>query len=307
MKSSGFFYARFDFAQAYFNMMSTKTLKIALQKSGRLQEDSLKILKECGININNGLDTLTAGSTNFPVEALYLRNNDIVSYMADGVCDATIIGYNTLVEKKCTNLNYMKLGFSRCRVAIAVPKPMKFNSIQDLNGLRVATSYPETLQEFFDENNIKAEIHYISGSVEIAPNIGIADAICDIVSSGSTLFRNGLKEVHTLFNSEACLVSRADLEGEALKTFEELSFRLETVLRAKKSKYILLNCPNDSIARISSVLPVLKSPTIMPLAEEGWSSLHSVIDADDFWPVIGKIKKLGGRDILVVPIEKMVV
>ena len=287
--------------------MSIKTLKIAIQKSGRLQDDSLKILKECGISVNNGLDTLRVNSNDFPVEILYLRNSDIMSYITDGVCDAAIVGYNSLVEKGCENLPLLKLGFSRCRVALAAPKAAEINSIKDFEGKRIATSYPETLKKYLSQNGVNADIHYISGSVEIAPNIGLADGICDIVSSGSTLFKNGLKEVQTLFKSEACLVGREDMDEGLQDVFNQLNFRLNTVLRAKKSKYILLNCPNDSIQAIGDILPVLKSPTIMPLKEEGWSSLHSVIDEADFWPVIDRIKALGGRDILVVPIEKMVV
>ena len=281
-------------------------IKIAIQKSGRLNEESLGMLKKCGISIDNGKDQLKAVARNFPMEVLYLRNGDIPQYLRDGVVDLAIIGEN-LIHEKGKDLNIIEnLGFSKCRVSIAVPKEMSFNNIKELQGKRIATSYPNTVNQFLEENNISADLHIINGSVEIAPNIGLADAICDIVSSGSTLFKNNLKEVAKIFESQAVLVEAPMLSSEEREVVNKLRFRLGTVLRAKKSKYILLNAPNDKIGLISKILPVLKSPTVLPLAQEGWSSLHSVIDESSFWDVIEELKAAGAEDILVCPIEKMV-
>lgn len=281
-------------------------IKIAIQKSGRLNEESLGMLKKCGISIDNGKDQLKAAARNFPMEVLYLRNGDIPQYLRDGVVDLAIIGEN-LIHEKGKDLNIIEnLGFSKCRVSIAVPKEMIFNNIKELQGKRIATSYPNTVNQFLEENNISADLHIINGSVEIAPNIGLADAICDIVSSGSTLFKNNLKEVAKIFESQAVLVKAPMLSSEKREVVNKLRFRLGTVLRAKKSKYILLNAPNDKIGLISKILPVLKSPTVLPLAQEGWSSLHSVIDESSFWDVIEELKAAGAEDILVCPIEKMV-
>ncbi|MCH1453595.1 MAG: ATP phosphoribosyltransferase [Flavobacteriaceae bacterium] len=281
-------------------------IKIAIQKSGRLNEESLGMLKKCGISIDNGKDQLKAAARNFPMEVLYLRNGDIPQYLRDGVVDLAIIGEN-LIHEKGKDLNIIEnLGFSKCRVSIAVPKEMIFNNIKELQGKRIATSYPNTVNQFLEENNISADLHIINGSVEIAPNIGLADAICDIVSSGSTLFKNNLKEVAKIFESQAVLVEAPMLSSEKREVVNKLRFRLGTVLRAKKSKYILLNAPNDKIGLISKILPVLKSPTVLPLAQEGWSSLHSVIDESSFWDVIEELKAAGAEDILVCPIEKMV-
>lgn len=281
-------------------------IKIAIQKSGRLNEESLGMLKKCGISIDNGKDQLKASARNFPMEVLYLRNGDIPQYLRDGVVDLAIIGEN-LIHEKGKDLNIIEnLGFSKCRVSIAVPKEMSFNNIKELQGKRIATSYPNTVNQFLEENNISADLHIINGSVEIAPNIGLADAICDIVSSGSTLFKNNLKEVAKIFESQAVLVEAPMLSSEKREVVNKLRFRLRTVLRAKKSKYILLNTPNDKIGLISKILPVLKSPTVLPLAQEGWSSLHSVIDESSFWDVIEELKAAGAEDILVCPIEKMV-
>lgn len=281
-------------------------IKIAIQKSGRLNEESLGMLKKCGISIDNGKDQLKAAARNFPMEVLYLRNGDIPKYLRDGVVDLAIIGEN-LIHEKGKDLNIIEnLGFSKCRVSIAVPKEMIFNNIKELQGKRIATSYPNTVNQFLEENNISADLHIINGSVEIAPNIGLADAICDIVSSGSTLFKNNLKEVAKIFESQAVLVEAPMLSSEKREVVNKLRFRLGTVLRAKKSKYILLNAPNDKIGLISKILPVLKSPTVLPLAQEGWSSLHSVIDESSFWDVIEELKAAGAEDILVCPIEKMV-
>ena len=281
-------------------------IKIAIQKSGRLNEESLGILKKCGISIDNGKDQLKAAARNFPLEVLYLRNGDIPQYLRDGVVDLAIIGENLIHEKGKDLQVIEKLGFSKCRVAMAVPKETVFNDIRELNDKRIATSYPNTVNQFLEENNISAELHIINGSVEIAPNIGLADAICDIVSSGSTLFKNNLKEVTKILDSEAVLVQAPTMDAEKTAIIDKLLFRLRTVLRAKKLKYILLNAPNDKIEEISTILPVLKSPTVLPLAQAGWSSLHSVIDEASFWEVIDALKAAGAEDILICPIEKMV-
>ena len=282
------------------------TLKIAIQKSGRLNEESLQILKDCGISINNGNDQLKAEASNFPLKILFLRNSDIPQYLIDGVVDAAIVGDNLLVEKGQNITVAEKLGFSKCRVSVAVPKNFQYNSIQDLNNLRVATSYPTTVLNFFKSKNISIDIHQISGSVEIAPNIGLSDAIVDIVSSGSTLFKNNLKEVEVILKSEAVLAVSPNISTENQEILNKLQFRIQSVLKARKSKYILMNVPNDKIQEVSQILPVLKSPTIMPLAESGWSSLHSVIEEDTFWEVIDQLKSAGAEGILVCPIEKMV-
>jgi ATP phosphoribosyltransferase len=281
-------------------------VRIAIQKSGRLNEVSLNLLKSCGISIDNGKDQLKAAARNFPMEVFYLRNGDIPQYMRDGVVDLAILGENLLVEKGEDLKVVEQLGFSKCRVSIAVPKNVTFQGVQDLEGKRIATSYPNTVNRFLEANQIKADLHIINGSVEIAPNIGLADAICDIVSSGSTLFKNNLKEVVEISRSEAVLVQAPSVSDATTATIDKLRFRIQSVLRAKLSKYILLNAPNDKIEVISSILPVLKSPTVLPLAQEGWSSLHSVINAGDFWEVIDQLKAAGAEDILVCPIEKMV-
>ncbi len=281
-------------------------LKIAVQKSGRLNEDSIQILKDCGISINNGNDQLKAGATNFPLEILFLRNSDIPQYLIDGVVDAAIVGDNLLIEKGKNIHVAEKLGFSKCKVSIAVPKTFEYNSIQDLDGLRIATSYPNTVNDYFNSKNVQVDLHQISGSVEIAPNIGLADAIVDIVSSGSTLFKNNLKEVEVIFKSEAVLAVSPKITTEVQIILDKLQFRIQSVLKARKSKYILMNLPNDKIEEVSRILPVLKSPTIMPLTKEGWSSLHSVIEEDAFWDVIEQLKQIGAEGILVVPIEKMI-
>lgn len=282
-------------------------LRIAIQKSGRLNEDSLKILKDCGISIDNGKDQLKASARNFPLEVFYLRNGDIPQYLRDGVVDVAIIGENVLIEKGEEITVVEKLGFSKCRVSLAIPKDVSFNSVNDFEGKRIATSYPNTVKNYLKEKGINANLHIINGSVEIAPNIGLADAVCDIVSSGSTLFKNNLKEVEVMLTSEAVLAVSPKLNSEAEKILQKLQFRIQSVLKARSSKYILLNAPNEKIEAISKVLPVLKSPTILPLAEEGWSSLHSVIEKDKFWEVIDELKALGAQGILVVPIEKMVI
>lgn len=282
-------------------------LKIAIQKSGRLYEDSLQLLRDCGINTNNGKDQLKVSVNNFPMEIMYLRNSDIPQYLEDGVVDVAIVGENLLAEKQRNSSVVQKLGFSKCRVSLAVPKEVDTDELGYFQGKKIATSYPNTLKRFLDEQGITADIHVISGSVEIAPNIGLADGICDIVSSGSTLFKNGLRETITLLQSEAVLAKNTRLDNEKEVILEKFLFRIKAVLKAKNSKYILMNVPDDKISEISSVLPVLKSPTVIPLAEKGWSSIHSVIDEDRFWDVIDELKEKGAQDILIIPIDKMVI
>ena len=281
-------------------------IRIAIQKSGRLNTDSLALLKSCGTSIDNGKDQLKAAARNFPMEVFFLRNGDIPQYLRDGVVDLAIVGSNLLVEKG-TDLEIIEtLGFSKCKVSIAVPKGTSFSSVQDLADKKIATSYPNTVNQFLKQKGIEADIHVVSGSVEIAPNIGLSDAICDIVSSGSTLFKNNLKEVIEILKSEAVLVQAPNLNTEQNKLITKLQFRIQAVLRAKHSRYILLNVPNAQIEAVSAILPVLKSPTVLPLAQAGWSSIHSVINSDDFWEVIDQLKAAGAEDILVCPIEKMV-
>ena len=281
-------------------------IKIAIQKSGRLNEESLKLVNDCGINFEVYRDQLKVISKNYPIEIYFLRNGDIPKYLNDGVVDLAIIGENTLNEKGY-QLNILeKLGFSKCRVSIAVPKDFKYKSVNDLNNIRIATSYPNTLKNFLKKEGVKSDLHIINGSVEISPSIGLADAICDIVSSGSTLFENNLVEVITLFESEAVLVQSNNVKKNLYSEINNLVFRIRSVLLAKKFKYILMNAPNKSINKISKILPVLKSPTVLPLAKDGWSSIHSVIDYEDFWNIIDMLKKEGAEDILVCPIEKMV-
>lgn len=284
-----------------------KKLRIAIQKSGRLNDDSLKLIKECGISIDNGGDQLKVTARNFPLEVFFLRNSDIPQYVEDGVADIAIIGENVLIEKPHNVDVVRKLGFSKCKVSIAIPKNEQYNGLQYINGKRLATSYPNTLNQFLVKNNLKAEIHEISGSVEIAPNIGLADAICDIVSTGSTLFKNGLKEVEVLFNSEAVLIAGQNLEAEVKRLLDKFLFRINSVLAARNNKYILLNAPNDKLQNIIAMLPGMKSPTVLPLAESGWSSVHTVISETEFWERIDALKAAGAQGILVVPIEKMVI
>ena len=281
-------------------------LKIAIQKSGRLHDDSIKILKEAGIYIDNGKDQLKTTSRNFPLEVLYLRNGDIPQYLRDGVVDVAILGENVLVEKGKDIIRGEKLGFSKCRVSLAVPKSVKYNGIEDLEGKKIATSYPNTVKEYLAEKGISADLHIINGSVEIAPNIGLADAICDIVSSGSTLFKNNLKEAEVMLKSEAILAISPQISEERQQILDQLQFRLKSVLNARTSKYILLNAPNDKLDDIIRLLPGMRSPTVLPLAEEGWSSIHTVISEDRFWEVIDELKQHGAEGLLVVPIEKMV-
>jgi ATP phosphoribosyltransferase len=281
-------------------------LKIAVQKSGRLHDDSMKLLKDIGISIDNGKDQLKASAKNFPLEVFYLRNGDIPQYLKDGVVDAAIIGENVLVEKGQEISVIEKLGFSSCKVSVAVPKSVKYKSVKDLEGKRIATSYPNTVNQFLSQNNVNAHLHIINGSVEIAPNIGLADAIVDIVSSGSTLFKNGLKEVEVLLTSQAVLAVSPLISSENQIILNKLQFRLQSVLKGRQNKYVLLNAPNEKLDAIINILPGMNSPTILPLVKEGWSSLHSVINKNEFWEVIDELKQNGAEGILVCPIENMV-
>ncbi len=284
-----------------------ETLKIAVQKSGRLYEGSMKLLKECGIEISNGNNQLRVIAANFPVEVFFLRDDDIPEYVQDAVADIGFVGENVVRESNKEAEVIEKLSFGKCRLSLAVPKSGPLQTIEDLNGKRIATSYPFILSKFLNEKNITASIHEISGSVEIAPRIGLADAICDLVSSGSTLFTNELKEIETLLFSEAVLISNKKLSTEKRIILESLLFRIRSVKRAKNNKYVLLNAPDDKLKEICSLLPGMKSPTILPLAELGWSSVHSVINENDFWNVIEKLKTAGAQGILIIPIEKMIV
>lgn len=306
MSASNGLFILLHFGALIFKNKKMNTLKIAIQKSGRLHDESIQILKDCGISVYNGNDQLKVTASNFPLEVYYLRNSDIPQYLIDGVVDVAIVGDNLLVEKGETIQIAEKLGFSKCKVSVAVPKAFDYNGINKLNGLRIATSYPNTVSNYFSSKGISVDIHQISGSVEIAPNIGLSDAIVDIVSSGSTLFKNGLKEVEIILKSEAVLAVSPKILEESKTILSKLQFRIQSVLRSRKSKYILMNVPNNKIQEVSSILPVLKSPTVMPLAEEGWSSVHSVIEEDKFWEVIDQLKDAGAEGILVCPIEKMV-
>ena len=281
-------------------------LRIAIQKSGRLSEESIKLIRECGIKFNNGKGKLRSSSSNFPIDILYLRDDDIPGYVEDNVADIGIVGLNVAKEKKRDIDVILKLGFSKCRLSLAIPKDKKYESLSFFNGKNIATSYPNITADYLKNNRITADLHEISGSVEIAPGIGLADAICDIVSSGSTLLTNGLKEVELVLKSEAVLISHKDLEKPKKDILNALLFRIHAVQNGRNNKYILLNAPNDKISEIISILPGMKSPTIVPLAMEGWSSLHSVINEDRFWDVIDNLKNAGAEGILVVPIEKMI-
>lgn len=282
-------------------------LKIAVQKSGRLNEDSIRLLKECGIELNNGINKLKAEASNFPLEVFFLRDDDIPEYVANGVADIGIVGENVLEETSSDVKIIERLGFGKCRMSLAIPKGKKYNGVSDFEGKRIATTYKNVLKKFLRKEKINAEVHEISGSVEIAPGIGLADAIFDIVSSGSTLFMNGLKEVETVMKSEAVLVANKELSAAKEKIIERLLFRIRSVRKAKSNKYILLNAPNEKLDKIVRLLPGMKSPTILPLAEKGWSSVHSVLHEDEFWDIIESLKENGAQGILVVPIEKMVV
>ena len=282
-------------------------LKIAVQKSGRLHDDSIKLLKECGIDISNGVNKLKSEASNFPLEVFFLRDDDIPQYVEDAVADIGFVGENVVYEKNKQVTVVEKLGFGKCRLCIAVRKGDDYPGASFLEGKRVATSYPVLVRKFLDQQGVSAEIHEISGSVEIAPGIGLADAICDLVSSGSTLFMNGLKEVETVLNSQAVLIRNANLQPQQQALLDKLVFRIQAVKKARNNKYVLLNAPNDKLEEIIALLPGMKSPTVLPLAEKGWSSVHSVISENQFWDIIEKLKAAGAQGILVVPIEKMII
>lgn len=282
-------------------------LKIAIQKSGRLHDDSISLLKDCGIDVKNGRNQLRTVAENFPLEVFFLRDDDIPQYVEDGVAHIGIVGENVLMEKNRQVLPVEKLGFGKCRLSIAIKKTDEYESVKFLEGKKIATSYPHLTQKFLDEQKVNAEIHEISGSVELAPGIGLAHAICDLVSSGSTLFMNGLEEVQTILKSEAVLVRSQLIPDELERLLDKLVFRIRAVKKAANNKYVLLNAPNTSLDKIFSLLPGMKSPTVLPLAEEGWSSVHSVLNEDEFWEKIEALKEAGAQGILVVPIEKMIV
>jgi ATP phosphoribosyltransferase len=287
-------------------MTNNSVLRLAIQRKGRLSEDSLALIKESGIKFSNGTGKLKSKARNYPIEFLFLRDDDIPDYVADGVADIGIVGENVALEKG-KNINHIKkLGFSKCRLSLAVPKEVKYEGISHFQHASIATSYPKILGDYLKEHQISAEIHEISGSVEIAPSIGLATGICDIVSSGSTLLSNGLKEVETILQSEAIIIGNQQLSAEKTAILDKLLFRLEAVQRGKNSKYILLNAPNEKLEEITQLLPGMRSPTIVPLADKGWSSIHSVINEDEFWEVIEKLRGAGAEGILVVPIEKMI-
>lgn len=281
-------------------------LKIAIQKNGRLSEKSLELLKNCGIKLQNGARVLKSSASNFPIEVLFLRDDDIPQYVEQGIADLGILGQNEVWEKQKNVAELKTLGFAGCRLSLAVPKDQNYEGVQSFEGKRIATSYPNILSNYFAEQKIKVIIEEIGGSVEIAPGIGLADGIMDIVSTGSTLVMNGLKEVETVAKSEAVLISNKNLSAEKKEILDQLLFRIDAVQQSTENKYILLNAPNAQLQKITEILPGMKSPTVLPLAKDGWSSLHSVIKEDDFWNVIGQLKNAGAEGILVVPIEKMI-
>lgn len=282
-------------------------LKLAIQKSGRLHDDSIRLLKECGIDISNGVNKLKAEASNFPLEVYFLRDDDIPQYVEDAVADIGFVGENVVYEKKKKLTVVEKLGFGKCRLSMAVRRGEQYTDASFLEGKRIATSYPVIVESFLREKGVNAEIHEISGSVEIAPGIGLADAICDLVSSGSTLFMNGLQEAETILQSQAVLIRNNELDPVKIQLIDRLLFRIQSVKKAKNNKYILLNAPNDKLKEIIALLPGMKSPTVLPLADAGWSSVHSVLNENDFWDIIEQLKSAGAQGILVVPIEKMIV
>jgi ATP phosphoribosyltransferase len=288
-------------------MVQTGKIRIAVQKSGRLYEDSVTLLKECGIDLRNVKDRLQTESDNFPLEVFFLRDDDIPQYVEDGVADIGIVGENVLFEKNKKTEVVEELGFGKCRLSIAVPRTQQYEGIATLKGKRIATSYPFLVNSYLKQHNVTADIHEISGSVEIAPGIGLADVVADLVSSGSTLFMNGLKEVETILQSQAVLIKNNQLGQTQLDLLEKLLFRIRSVKKAKRNKYILLNAPNEKIKDIIALLPGMKSPTVLPLAESGWSSVHSVLNEDEFWDKIERLKAAGAQGILVIPIENMIV
>ncbi len=281
-------------------------LKIAIQKSGRLSEKSRELLEECGIKIKKGKNKLIAPAINFPLDILYLRDDDIPQYVEDGTADIGVVGENVVLEENKEVKVIEPLGFGKCRLSLAVPKGATYTGVSFFQNKKIATSYPQILGSYLQERGVKAEIHKLSGSVEIAPGIGLADGIADLVSTGGTLFSNGLKEVEVILKSQAVLIATQQLEEAKKQILERLLFRVASVQKARNNKYILLNAPNESLEKIKQILPGMKSPTIMPLAIEGWSSVHSVIKEDEFWEVIEQLREAGGQGILVIPIEKMI-
>ena len=281
-------------------------LRIAIQTKGRLNEQSIALLKESGIKLSSGNRLLLVPARNFPLEVLFLRDDDIPQAVASGVADIGIVGENEFVEKKVNAQIIKRLGYSSCRLSLAIPKSEQYTGVSYFEGKRIATSYPEILSDFLKKENINAQIHLISGSVEIAPGVGFADAIFDIVSSGSTLITNRLKEVEVVMKSEAILVGNDKLDAEKQALLDELIFRFEAVMAAENKKYVLMNIPSENLQKVVDVLPGIKSPTVMPLAKDGWSSLHVVIEEKKFWEIIGKLRQLGAEGILVIPIEKMI-
>lgn len=286
--------------------MDGKILKIAIQKSGRLSEASLELLRKCDVRVENGVGKLRSVASNFPLEVFSLRDDDIPRYVEDGIADIGIVGENTLAEGGASVEKVETLGFGRCRLSIAIPKSESFSSIQCLAGKRIATSYPSVLRQYLESNGVNAEIHTISGSVEIAPSIGLADAVCDLVGSGSTLLTNGLREAGTIMTSEAVLIAHRDLGSDVRRLFDRLLFRIRAVNSARDNKYILLNAPNDRLEEIKRLIPGIKSPTVMPLAQPGWSSVHSVINENDFWDVVERLRDAGAEGILVLSIDQMI-
>jgi ATP phosphoribosyltransferase len=289
-----------------FNFYGMK-LKIAVQKSGRLYEDSMRLLNDCGLGLRNGHNQLKSNAEDFPAEVYFLRDDDIPQYVEDGVAHIGIVGENVLFEKAKSVTVVEQLGFGKCRLSVAVKKTDSYAGVSFLNGKKIATSYPHLTQKFLDENKVKAEIHEISGSVELAPGIGLADAVCDLVSSGSTLFMNGLVEVQTVLKSQAVLVKSKSLDRDGERLLDALLFRIRAVKKAANNKYVLLNAPNHSLEKIIGLLPGMKSPTVLPLAEAGWSSVHSVLSEHEFWEKIEQLKAAGAQGILVIPIEKMII
>ncbi len=282
-------------------------LRVAIQKSGRLNEDSMKLLKECGIDIGNGVNKLKAEASNFPLEVYFLRDDDIPQYVEDAVADIGFVGENVVYEKNKKVEVVEHLGFGKCRLSIAVSRNEKYDDVSYLHGKRIATTYPVIVKRYMEERGVDAEIHEISGSVEIAPGIGLAHAICDLVSSGSTLLMNGLKEVETILSSQAVLIKSIEFNEDKQRLLDKLLFRIKAVKKAKNNKYVLLNAPDNKLEEIIKLLPGMKSPSVLPLAETGWSSVHSVLNENDFWDIIEKLKEAGAQGILVVPIEKMII
>ncbi len=281
-------------------------LKVAIQKSGRLSEKSLELLKECGIKVSNGNRKLKTSAQNFPMEILFLRDDDIPQYVEQGVADIGILGENEVLEKDKNVDIIERLGFGNCRLSLAIPKDEVYNDVTYFQGKKVATSYPKILRKIFLEKNINADIEEIGGSVEIATSIGLAEGIFDIVSTGSTLVMNGLKEIETVLKSEAVMISNKNLSSEKNEVLDKLLFRIKAFKNGARNKYIVLNAPNDSLDKICTLIPGMKTPTILPLSNTGWSSVHSVIEEDDFWNVIDALKSYGAEGILVMPIEKMI-